>query len=102
MLVEAIYDNGRLLLPNHLSFAHLRFNIKVELPDAEIVNKVNTIVEAKIMPQEENVGKTNKVCPEEYLKFKELQNIIFGVDYHYVQEKNDKEILLEVLSEKYA
>jgi len=35
MLLDAIYDNGRLLLPNHLSFAHHRFNIKVELPDTE-------------------------------------------------------------------
>ena len=30
MLVEAIYDNGRVVFPQQYRFAHNRFNIKVD------------------------------------------------------------------------
>jgi hypothetical protein len=100
MLVDAIYDNGRLVLPNHLSFAHHRFDIKVVLPDTEIITASTVKVGA---PQGNNSSVVRADdYPEEYVKFMELRNAMFGDDYHYVQEKSDKEILLEVLCEKYT
>ena len=34
MLVEAIYDNGYVVFPQQYRFAHNRFHIKVDVPDA--------------------------------------------------------------------
>lgn len=38
MQVDAIYDNGTVKLPDHLQFKHQRFELRVEIPDEEIVN----------------------------------------------------------------
>ena len=51
MIIEAMYDNGRLLLPNHLSFAHHRFSIKVEVPEVEIIWNVTPTKTQKITQQ---------------------------------------------------
>ncbi len=51
MLVEAIYDNGRLLLPKEWSFVHSRFNVKVDFPEAEIINCAYTIKTLQEMEQ---------------------------------------------------
>jgi hypothetical protein len=40
--------------------------------------------------------------PAEYLAFKRLQKAVFGQNYQHQQGKTDKEIIDEVLCEKYA
>lgn len=102
MLVEAVYDNGRLLLPKEWHFVHQRFKVKVDLPEAEIIHqktgnkvRVDSFKSASVNVSDDNYH-------DEYIQLKKLQEAAFGPDYHYIQEKSDKDILLEVLSEKYA
>lgn len=112
MLIDAIYDNGRLLLPKQFSFAHQRFNIKVELPDTEIVEKnIAACNPASARYNDDNLGATDELSslivaisqyPAEYVEFEKLQDALFGKDYVYKPEKSDQEILAEALSEKYA
>jgi hypothetical protein len=91
MLVEAIYDNGRLLFSQQYHFAHDHFSIKVEVPDAEIVDK--NVVATK-PEQAVHSGSSMAVSgeyPAEYVEFQQLRNAIFGKDYVYVQEKTDRD-----------
>ncbi len=106
MLVEAIYDNGRLLFSKQYGFAHERFSIMVDVPDAEIVAR------EPITPSQENVapssasvaavGDATGEYPAEYFEFKRLRDAIFGEDYVYVQEKTDRELMQEHWLEKHA
>ena len=41
MLVEAIYDHGRLEFIHPMQFKHERFNLVVNIPDVEIVDTYN-------------------------------------------------------------
>jgi hypothetical protein len=111
MLVEAIYDNGRLLFPKQYHFIHDRFCIKVDLPDAEIVEKnVATRTQELVAPSIDNGVTTDKASflisaseyPAEYLEFKKLQDAIFGKDYVYVQEATDQELMQQHWLGKHA
>lgn len=41
MIVDAVYDNGRLLLPKQWRFAHKRFKVKVDLPEVEMLTDLS-------------------------------------------------------------
>jgi predicted DNA-binding antitoxin AbrB/MazE fold protein len=38
MLVDAIYDNGSVKLPDNLRLKHGRFKVRIEIPDEELVD----------------------------------------------------------------
>jgi hypothetical protein len=40
MLVDAIYDNGRVLFDRRYVFAHKRFSVKLEVPESEITGDI--------------------------------------------------------------
>ncbi len=43
MKLQAIYDDGRLELPQDIRFAHKRFQIQLDVPDEEIVSLPNGV-----------------------------------------------------------
>lgn len=109
MLIEAVYDNGRLLFDKKYSFAHNRFKIKVDVPEAELVDKITLPKKTQQTAPAEDLAKQTQTqenvvseYPAEYLEFKKLQNEMFGPGYVYKSDKSDKEILIEALCEKYA
>lgn len=40
MRIEAIYNDGKLELPDHIKLRHRRFALKVEIPESEIESAV--------------------------------------------------------------
>ena len=82
MLVDAVFDNGQIKFLQPMQFAHKRFHVQIDIPVEEIV--------------------VEETSNDDVAEFKRLTDTLFGSDYCYVQEKSDKEILAEVLSEKYA
>lgn len=100
MRVDATYDNGKIVLHRPLRFFHQRFDVKVEVPEDEIVDKEQTQAEknataVKTLPQ------VNEL-PEEYVIFKRLQEEAFGKDYVYSSEASDSEIIHQRWIEKHA
>ena len=108
MLIEAIYDNGHVVFPQQYRFAHNRFNIKVDVPDAEVVGSGDVTTDPALAMSSsipvESAGSLADASeyPTDFLDFKRLQDAMFGSAYIYRTEKSDQEILAEVLSEKYA
>jgi len=103
MLVDAIYDNGRVLFPQLFRFAHNRFSIKVDLPDMEVVEKgAVSQGNAAEIPVGDESRSFAREYPAEYLQFKHLQEASFGKQYEYVQEKSDRELMQEHWLEKHA
>jgi len=57
MQIEAIYDHGRIELPRQIRFAHQRFAVRIEVPDAVIV--------ASEVPLSEGHAQANYTLPPE-------------------------------------
>lgn len=103
MLVDAIYDNGRVLFPQSFRFAHNRFTIKVDLPDIEVVEKgAVSQGNAAEIPVVDKSQLLAREYPAEYLQFEQLQEACFGKQYKYAPEKTDKEVMQEHWTEKHA
>lgn len=100
MLVDATYDNGKIILHRPLRFAHQRFSVKVELPEDEIVDKDQT--QAQQAATAANALSQVNELPEEYVKFKQLQEEAFGPDYVYSEEASDRDIIHQRWIEKHA
>jgi hypothetical protein len=79
----------RLLKP--IQVLHEPLIVTVNIPDNEIVSFQEQVVEHELPKKTEEVA-----------KFQRLTNALFGEEYCYVPEKSDREILGEILSEKYS
>jgi len=103
MLVEAIYDNGRVIFPMPYRFAHNRFTIKIDLPDIEVVDEgMASQGKAAEMLGDDESKPFNSEYPDEYIRFKKLQDASFGKQYEYVLGKTDRELIQEYWLEKHA
>jgi len=91
MLVDALYENGRVVLTHSYRFAHKRFPLKVDLPDIEVID---THLTGSLVNNSTNSG--------EAAEFRALTDALFDETYQYVPNKSDKEILIDELSKKYA
>lgn len=105
MLVEAIYEDGKILFSQKLNFAHNRFAIKVDVPENEIVKSVESVGISDSLSAEmavTNSPRETESLPTEYLEFVKLRESVLGKDYVYIQEKTDRELMQEHWMEKYA
>lgn len=91
MLVDALYENGRVLLAHSYHFAHNRFPIKVDLPDSEVVDDDLTAI-----------VNDDRTYSGEAAEFRALTDALFCDAYQYVPDKSDHDILVEELANKYA
>lgn len=98
MLIEAVVEKGQVRFLQPVTFVHDYFSVKVDIPDKEVVLQDGSVGE----PMSKDAGCAESEYPAEYLAFKKLQEAVFGKEYKYAPEKNDCEILVEALCEKYA
>jgi len=112
MLINAVFEQGQIRLPAHFQFIHDFFQVKVDVPDVEIVDKFNVMSDqthvilggtgnAVCCKSSDSLGRLNE-SNAEYAVFKQLQDKLFGSDYKYESEKSDDEIIHEHWLEKYA
>jgi hypothetical protein len=52
MQVEAIYDHGRIKLPEHIQLRHQRFTLRLDIPDHEIA-QANESRPTRLQPKAE-------------------------------------------------
>jgi len=101
MRVDATYDNGKIVLHRPLRFFHQRFDVKVEVPEDEIVDKDQAQAQQAANTAANTLLQTNEL-PEEYVMFKRLQEEAFGKDYVHSAEASDREIIRQHWIEKHA
>lgn len=93
MIIEAEYQNGQLRWLQPIQFVHSQFRVKVEVPQDEVMGF--------IQPPAQQPPSLPPLSGEA-AEIKRLTDALFGGDYRYVPGESDREILEQVLSEKYA
>ena len=92
MLIEAVIENGQVKLLKPVKFMHDSVAVKVDIPDGEIFLDYQAITQKNLIDLQNG----------EVVEFTQLTNALFGDGYRYIPDKSDKEILGDVLSEKYT
>lgn len=52
MQIEAVYDHGRVKLPDHVQLRHQRFTLRLDIPDDEIAQPVESC-NTRLLPKAE-------------------------------------------------
>lgn len=52
MQIEAVYDHGRVKLPDHIQLRHQRFTLRLDIPDHEIA-QANESRDTRLAPKAE-------------------------------------------------
>ncbi len=92
MLIDAVIENGQVKLLQTIQFVRTSFAVKVDIPDEEIMPRYQAITGQNQINQQDGI----------IAEFIDLSNALFGDGYRYIPEKSEREILSEVLCEKYG
>lgn len=96
MLINAVFEQGQIRLPANFQFIHDFFQVKVDVPDVEIVEKSNVMScqshvtlggtgRAIFRESSDILGRLNESSAK-YAEFQQLQDKLFGSDYKYGTE----------------
>jgi hypothetical protein len=120
MIIDAVYDNGQLLFSKQVRFIHQRFNVKVEVPEAEVLGGLDSLSHTEVLGLREGIYASHqaglsdhdisverasfctRVLPDEYLGFKRLRDEALGPDYVHVQKEYEQDLIRQHWMKKYA
>jgi len=105
MLINAVFEQGQIRLPANFQFIHDFFQVKVDVPDIEVVKKQKVILDKTAPTQncasiESQLSNKLNESDVEYSEFKELQDELFCEKYESITENTDREIIKDCRPEK--